>query len=331
MSHLKSVSKGILAIAIVTLLIGSTYTADSLRELMKWEVVEENTYDLEFDQSTEFVSNKQLINENASIATTPERIRFENSICSRLQSMYSSWDCNTRNGGTNNDEKGWFRSDADILENEEYTINARVEYRYRLNHSGTISVKETITSTSGQSSTISHQLMGSDEVFNLSLKTSIVFEIHRRYTPVGYEHIIQTFSFNVPFPTLVDVDGDGTYRDLGFTIPVANTNRVYLWDNFTAISNATSVGQLGSNIDLSGYVNLVEIDLIQFAKSVLDSLGAGTGVALALGVLSYIIEVWLTISLDADFFLQSIAQIHIANDVNTLQQNTSSSAFPFSL
>ena len=63
MSHLKSVSKGILAIAIVTLLIGSTYTADSLRELMKWEVVEENTYDLEFDQSTEFVSNKQLIND----------------------------------------------------------------------------------------------------------------------------------------------------------------------------------------------------------------------------------------------------------------------------
>ena len=44
--------------------------------------------------------------------------------------------------------------------------------------------------------------------------------------------------------------------------------------------------------------------------------------AAALDVLSYFIEIWLTLSLDIDFHLQTLAQINVANDVTTLQQST---------
>ena len=308
------------------LLITVTVPVESLDEITKWHVTENETYDLEFNETVDFVSNKWLTQENMTLATTPEKITYDNRICKWLQGKYAQWDCTQRQGGNNNDQLGWMASDYDILENEEYTFNGRIEYHYRLNHSGTVKVKETITSSQNQATTVTHEIIESNEVFNLSLKTSIVFEIYRKYTPVGHEHTIQTFRVEVPFPTLVDVDGDGTHRDLGFNIPGVNTNKVYLWDNFTAVSNATSLNGLGNNLDLSGYINLVEIDLVQFAKSVLSNLGAGAGAAAAMEVLSYFIEIWLTLSLDIDFYLQSLAKINVANDVTTLQQSTDSHA-----
>ena len=308
------------------LMITVTVPVESLDEITKWHVTENETYDLEFNETIDFVSNKWLTQENMTLATTPEKIIYDNRICKWLQGKYAQWDCTQRQGGNNNDQLGWMASDYDILENEEYTFNGRIEYHYRLNHSGTVKVKETITSSQNQATTVTHEIIESNEVFNLSLKTSIVFEIYRKYTPVGHEHTIQIFRVEVPFPTLVDVDGDGTHRELGFNIPGVNTNKVYLWDNFTAVSNATSLNGLGSNLDLSGYINLVEIDLVQFAKSVLSNLGAGAGAAAAMEVLSYFIEIWLTLSLDIDFYLQSLAKINVANDVTTLQQSADSHA-----
>ena len=309
------------------LMITVTVPVQSLDEITKWHVTENETYDLEFNETVDFISNKWLTQENMTLATTPEKIHYDNKICEWFQGMYSDWNCDERFRGVHDHSvTTWQKSSKDILENEEYTFNGRIEYHYRLNHSGTVKVKETITSSQNQATTVTHEIIESNEVFNLSLKTSIVFEIYRKYTPVGHEHTIQTFRFEIPFPTLVDVDGDGTHRELGFNIPGVNTNKIYLWDNFTAVSNATSLNGLGSNLDLSGYINLVEIDLVQFAKSVLSNLGAGAGAAAALEVLSYFVEVWLTLSLDIDFYLQSLAKINVANDVTTLQQSTDSHA-----
>ena len=61
---------------------------------------------------------------------------------------------------------------------------------------------------------------------------------------------------------------------------------------------------------MSGRINLIEIDLLQFAGSVLSSLGAGAGIAGALDVLSYFIEIWLTLTLDIEFNMQTLAQIN---------------------
>ncbi|MDA8802189.1 PKD domain-containing protein [Candidatus Poseidoniales archaeon] len=308
------------------LMITVTVPVESLDEITKWRVSENETYDLEFNETVDFVSNKWLTQENMTLASTPERVIADATVCEWLQSKYAQWDCTLRQGGTNNDEWGSWDSDYDVLENEEYTFNGRIEYHYRLNHSGTVKVKETIASSQNQATTVTHEIIESNEVFNLSLKTSIVFEIYRKYTPVGHEHTIQTFRFEVPFPTLSDVDGDGTHRELGFNIPGVNTNKVYLWDNFTAVSNATSLNGLGSNLDLSGYINLIEIDLVQYAKSVLSNLGAGAGAAASLEVLSYFVEIWLTLSLDVDFYLQTLAKINVANDITTLQQSTDTHA-----
>ena len=312
----------ILAILMVTV----TVPVDSLDELTRWKVTETDTYELEFNETIDFISNKWLTQENMTLASTPERILWDNKVCNFLKNYYSEWDCTQRQGGTNNDEYFNIASDYDILENEEYTFNGRIEYHYKLHHAGTVKVRETISSSQDQATTVTHEIIESNEVFNLSLKTSIVFEVHRRYTPVGHEHIIQTFAFEVPFPTLVDVDGDGTHRELGFNIPVVNTNKVYLWDNFTSVSNSTSLNGLGDNIDLGGRINLIEIDLLQFAGSVLSSLGAGAGIAGAINVLSYFIEIWLTLTLDIEFNMQTLAQINVANDVSTLQQSTDTHA-----
>ena len=66
-------------------------------------------------------------------------------------------------------------------------------------------------------------------------------EISRTHSPTNYK--IQDWRFEIPFPSLLDVDGDGSSIIIGST-------EVFLWDQYTSLAMQTGSDVLGSEVEL---------------------------------------------------------------------------------
>ena len=93
--HATRRSVGIASI-LAFLMVTVTVPVDSLDELTRWKVTETDTYELEFNETIDFISNKWLTQENMTLASTPEKIHYDAVICDWLQGFYSDWNCDER-------------------------------------------------------------------------------------------------------------------------------------------------------------------------------------------------------------------------------------------
>ena len=206
--------------------------------------------------------------------------------CNGLRLLYSTWDCTDKLPGLG----------TRTLEYDLYTFDAEVVYSYNIQHSGSVTFDITSTRQGNAAPEVEIEVVSSTDSYEVDVKASVEFTLKRTYVgPLGYDADVRnTFTYTVPFPSLTDVDGDGSYKMLGDL-------KVFTWDNFADLSSLGTVqtSQLGSEENLSGTINLASIDLLELA-------GKYTSNSI-LKAINYFVYVNLDVDLDIGFFLQAAA------------------------
>ena len=241
----------------------------------------------EWDEITHFES-RVYVAQDVRLVTLPDDIPFDETICGFLQDIADdNWDCTSRNGN--------------YLEKNRFSVDMYLAYQYNLHHTGNVNVKY-ITQLNSQNQLVTDmEIINSTEEYSVEAKVAFVFEINRVYAPSGAE--IEDWNFSIPFPSLLDVDGDGSSVGLG-------NFEIFTWDNYVTLNSDSGLDMFGSVVDLSGYVNLAEIELLELASNILADMGNPYTYAAskAIDALRYVIEIYLTLSLDMEFKVQAAAQ-----------------------
>ena len=159
-------------------------------------------------------------------------------------------------------------------------------YSYNIRHSGTVTCDITSTRQGTAAPEVEIEVVSSSDSYEVDVKASVEFTLKRTYIgPQGYNSDVRnTFTYTVPFPSLTDVDGDGSHKMLGDL-------KVFTWDNFADLSSLGTVqtSQLGSEENLSGAINLASIDLLELAGSTLRAAHSKRSTSLFMSTLTSIL------------------------------------------
>ncbi len=241
---------------------------------------------LTFDEVGTHETRKSLVgDEPITLFQTGGEYTGDWAACRGLKLLYSIWDCTDKPGpGTR------------TLEYDRYTFDAEVVYSYNIRHSGSVTFDITSTRQGNAAPEVEIEVVSSSDSYEVDVKASVEFTLKRTYVgPQGYNSDVRnSFTYSIPFPSLSDVDGDGSYKMLGNT-------KVFTWDNFANLSTLGTVqtSQLGSEENLSGTINLASIDLLELAGKYTSSS--------ILKAINYFVYVNFDVDLDIGFFLQAAA------------------------
>jgi len=286
MSNYSKTKPFIVAITIVLLLLVST-TPSQLTGMVAWSnsaFISEEHY--EFDETTHFES-RVYVAQDIRLVTLPDSIWSDEALCGLFKDFSSSWDCTDREGH--------------FMENNRFSVDMYLAYQYNLRHYGDVDVRYSSEANYRGEIETTMEIIRSTEYYEAEAKVAFVFEVNREYAPTGVE--IQDWTFEIPFPSLIDVDGDGSSFFIGDL-------EVFTWDQYVPLSISTGDDLFGSEIDLSGYVNLAEIELLELTANFLSESSDPYSImaSQAINALQYVVEIYLTLSLDLQFQVQAAVQ-----------------------
>ena len=284
----------ILPMILVSMLMASTVPIDLVYNISNYSNAFVSQEYYEFDETTDFES-RVYVGEDIGLIGLPSEIWGDGTVCDVINLISSSWRCD-----------GW---QGDYMQNNEFTLDMYLAYQYKMRHWGDVTVEySTQTNYNGQITT-DMTLIDSNENYDVEVKTAFVFEISRTHSPTNYK--IQDWRFEIPFPSLLDVDGDGSSIIIGST-------EVFLWDQYTSLAMQTGSDVLGSEVELDNYYNLAELDLLDITLEILEDYGGPSTLTAqsAIHALKKVIQVYLTLSLDMSFSVQAAAQTIVSNHTN---------------
>jgi len=290
----RMIKLSILPIILVSMLMASTVPINLVYNIANYSNAFVSQEYYEFDETTDFES-RVYVGEDIGLIGLPSDIWFDGTVCDVINLISNSWRCD-----------GW---QGDYLQNNEFTLDMYLAYQYKMRHWGDLTVEySTQTNYNGQITT-DMTLLDSNENYDVEVKTAFVFEISRIHSPSNYE--IQDWRFEIPFPSLLDIDGDGSSIMIGST-------EVFLWDQYTSLAMQTGSDILGSEVELDNYYNLAELDLLDITLKILEDYGGpSTATAQsAIHALKKVIQVFLTLSLDMSFSVQAAAQTIVSTHTN---------------
>jgi len=279
---------------IVSMLMLSVVPVELINNISKQSTAFVSQEYYEFDETTDFES-RVYVGQDIGLIGLPSDISFDETICDVINRISSSWKCD-----------GW---QGDYMQNNEFTLDMYLAYQYKMRHWGNLTVEySTQTNYNGQITT-GMTLLDSHENYDVEVKTAFVFEISRIHTPSNSE--IQDWRFEIPFPSLLDIDGDGSSIMIGST-------EVFLWDQYTSLAMQTGGDVLGSEVELDNYYNLAELNLLNITLQILEDYGGPTTMTAqsTIHALKKVIQVYLTLSLDMSFSVQAAAQTIVSTHTN---------------
>lgn len=290
----KMIKLSILPVILVSMLMASTVPMELVYNISNYSNAFVSQEYYEFDETTDFES-RVYVGEDIGLIELPSDIWFDGTVCEVINLISNSWRCD-----------GW---QGDYLQNNEFTLDMYLAYQYKMRHWGDVTVEySTQTNYNGQITT-DMTLLDSNENYDVEVKTAFVFEISRIHSPSNYE--IQDWRFEIPFPSLLDVDGDGSSIMIGST-------EVFLWDHYTSLAMQTGSDILGSEVELDNFYNLAELNLLDITLQILEDYGGPSTLTAqsAIHALKKVIQVYLTLSLDMSFSVQAAAQTIVSTHSN---------------
>ena len=290
----RMIKLSILPIILVSMLMASTVPINLVYNIANYSNAFVSQEYYEFDETTDLES-RVYVGEDIGLIQLPSDIPFDGTVCDVINLISNSWRCD-----------GW---QGDYLQNNEFTLDMYLAYQYKMRHWGDLTVEySTQTNYNGQITT-DMTLLDSNENYDVEVKTAFVFEISRIHSPSNYK--IQDWRFEIPFPSLLDVDGDGSSIMIGST-------EVFLWDQYTSLAMQTGSDILGSEVELDNFYNLAELDLLDITLEILEDYGGPSTLTAqsAIHALKKVIQVYLTLSLDMSFSVQAAAQTIVSTHTN---------------
>ncbi|MBT4059036.1 MAG: hypothetical protein HOE69_01850 [Euryarchaeota archaeon] len=283
----------LIPLILVTIMLMSLIPQQLLPDLITPRRTTTTTETFIFDETVYHTSRKDFSSTPYLLLQTNSISLSDMSYCLVIQTMvWSGWDCtDLANGGSGST---W---DGHYLEYEDYTLEAYIEYSYKIRHTGSATIKFE-TSQSGTSSPVTTStIQSSTENFDTEVKASLHLDLVRKYRPDNVERNRLSIA-SLPFPSYgVDIDGSGNYEMIG-------NYRIYLWDQYTDLSTVSSTNGLGSNKALDGSINLFRLDLLELAAEYFS----GTTLGTTAQAFNYFIEVNFEIDLDLELDVQSVVQ-----------------------
>ena len=271
---------------VLLFMISGTVPTSSLNDVLNPKHVSTTRETLTFDETGTHETRKSLVgDEPVTLFQTGGDYFGDWAACWGIQALYSEWDCTDKNPSV------W---SSYRLEYDKYTFDAEVVYSYNIRHSGSVTFDITTSRQGNAAPEVEVEIVSSSDAYEVEVKASVEFTVKRIYIgPQGNNADVRNhFTYSVPFPSTVDVDGDGSYKMLG-------NLKVYTWDNFADLSSLgpTQTGPIGSKEDLSDAINLASIDLLELAGKYSSSK--------VLKAINYFVYVNLDVDLDIDFYLQA--------------------------
>ena len=272
---------------VLVFLLSTTMPIQFLEDVVYPKEVSSARETLTFDEVGTHETRKSLVgDEPVTLFQTGGEYTGDWLACKGLSLLYSDWDCTDK-------LPGW---GTHTLEYDRYTFDAEVVYSYNIRHSGTVTFDITSTRQGNAAPEVEIEVVSSSDSYEVDVKASVEFTLKRTYIgPQGYNSDVRnTFTYTVPFPSLTDVDGDGSHKMLGDL-------KVFTWDNFADLSSLGTVqtSQLGSEENLSGTINLASIDLLELAGKYTSSN--------TLKAINFFVYVNFDVDLDIGFYLQAAA------------------------
>ena len=279
--------KVLVATTVLFLMLTAPIPADSLNDIMFPKAVSTAQETMTFDEIGTHETRKSLVgNQPITLFQTGGEYTGDYAACNGLRLLYPDWDCSDMRSGLA----------THTLEYDKYTFDAEVVYSYNIRHSGSVTFDITTTRQGNSAPSVEVEVLSSSDAYEVDVKASVEFTLKRTYIgSQGLDSSLRnTFTYSVPFPSLTDVDGDGSYKMLG-------NLKVFTWDNFADLSSLSTVqtSQLGSKEDLSNSINLASIDILELAGKFTSNN--------VLKAMNYFVYVDFDVDLDIDFFLQAAA------------------------
>ena len=270
---------------LIVLILGSV-TTSSLHDILNPMNVSTSTETISFDETGTHESRQSLVGTSpVTLFQTGGDYFGDWAACWGIETSYSEWDCTDKN-------PAW--SSSHTLEYDKYTFEAEVVYSYNIRHHGSVDLEITSSRQGNYAPTITTEIQSSSDAYEVEVKASVEFTIKRIYVGENglSSDLRNSFTHSIPFPSLVDVDGDGSYKMLGNV-------KVYTWDSYADLNSLSTseTGLIGSKEDLSEAINLASIDLLELASKYTSSS--------VLKAVNYFVYVNFDIDLDIDFYLQS--------------------------
>lgn len=301
---------------VLVFLLSTTMPVHFLDDVVYPRTVSTARETLTFDEVGTHETRKSLVgDEPVTLFQTGGEYTGDWPACKGLSLLYPDWDCTDK-------LPGW---GTHTLEYDRYTFDAEVVYSYNIRHSGTVTFDITSTRQGNAAPEVEIEVVSSSDSYEVDVKASVEFTLKRTYIgPQGYNSDVRnTFTYTVPFPSLTDVDGDGSHKMLG-------NLKVFTWDNFADLSSLGTVqtSQLGSEENLSGTINLASIDLLELAGKYTSSN--------TLRAINFFVYVNFDVDLDIGFFLQAAAMPFIGTAgptslASNYESNSARLAYPCKL
>lgn len=293
---------GIAVVFVLTTMILGSAPPQALHDMIIPLNVVSSTETISFDEIGTHESRQSLVGSSPIVLIETDDLGvLDKAACLGIRAVHSAWNC------VGYDIPGW---DHAYLSFEEYTFDAEVVYYYNIRHFGDVELDISTTRQGNNAPVMDIEVISSNDAYEVEVKAVVEFTIKRVYKgDNGYQNIVRNeFTYQVPFPSLVDVDGDNSYKMLG-------NIKIYTWDNFADLSNLSSVQThtLGSREDLSDNINLVKIDLLALAAKYTSSP--------TLRAINSFLYVNFDVDLDIEFYLQSAVMPFVGTEGSTQLSN----------